>query len=213
MKQTEWRTLPNGDEVRAEYGFHYIRGNRRAYFSITGTVKHKHGGVSGGCVHETIAEAFPELAHLVRWHLVDDDGVPMHYVTNACFLAGDRDCFGYRKGEQRRDRNGTPLWHYVKPDRCAVVASEERPEDRGSWEPCLGEGKEPELDAARRAACWPDATDDDLTAPGLRERLLARLPMLNQQMRDDMHAAGVEYFPEEFYAEQYDTPTPAEEEK
>lgn len=55
-----------------------------------------------------------------------------------------------------------------------------------SW----GEGKERELDSARHAAIWPDATDEELTAPGLEERLKARLPKLLEDFRKDIEALG-----------------------
>lgn len=56
-----------------------------------------------------------------------------------------------------------------------------------SW----GEGKERELDAARRCAVWPDATDEELTAPDLKDRLLARLPKLLEDFRRDIEALGM----------------------
>jgi len=37
---------------------------------------------------------------------------------------------------------------------------------------------------------WPDATDEDLTAPGLRERLDARLPGLLMEFRAAMEELG-----------------------
>lgn len=53
-----------------------------------------------------------------------------------------------------------------------------------------GEGKERELDKARSLAAWPDATDEELTAPGLEKRLIARLPGLVSQMKKDIEAIG-----------------------
>lgn len=53
-----------------------------------------------------------------------------------------------------------------------------------------GEGKARELDAARRAAVWPEATDAELTAPDLAERLKARLPGLLAEMRKDIESLG-----------------------
>jgi hypothetical protein len=53
-----------------------------------------------------------------------------------------------------------------------------------------GEGKARELDAARHAAIWPDATDEDLTAPGLKERLEARLPKLLEEFRAAVESLG-----------------------
>lgn len=48
----------------------------------------------------------------------------------------------------------------------------------------FAKGKERELDKARKAANWPEATDEDLTAPGLEERLKARIPVLQQRYSD-----------------------------
>lgn len=53
---------------------------------------------SGGCCHEAIAQHFPELAHLIKWHLCSSDG-PMHYIANTAYHASDRDCHGRRKGD------------------------------------------------------------------------------------------------------------------
>jgi hypothetical protein len=52
------------------------------------------------------------------------------------------------------------------------------------------DGKERELDNARHAAVWPDATDEDLTAPGLKERLEARLPALLVEFRAAVESLG-----------------------
>lgn len=57
-----------------------------------------------------------------------------------------------------------------------------------TWEPWLrvGEGKDRELDYARASAVWPDATDEELMAPDLKEKLEARLPALMQEFELDM---------------------------
>lgn len=55
-----------------------------------------------------------------------------------------------------------------------------------SW----GEGKARDLKAARSCAIWPDATDEDLTAPGLKERLEARLPALLEEFKAAMEGVG-----------------------
>lgn len=54
-------------------------------------------------------------------------------------------------------------------------------------------GKERDLDAARQCAIWPDATDEELTAPGLKERLLARLPALLDDFRAAVESLGLVY--------------------
>lgn len=77
------RSIGNGEIMRVWYGFHYIGGNRRPHFSVTADIFDKHRkDVGGGCCHDQIAKYFPEVAGLIRWHLVDDDGAPMHYLAN-----------------------------------------------------------------------------------------------------------------------------------
>src|SRR5262245_39920246 len=51
-----------------------------------------------GCCHDDIAKHFPELAPLIKWHLVSSVG-PMHYLANATYLAGNRDYNGRAAGE------------------------------------------------------------------------------------------------------------------
>ena len=51
-----------------------------------------------GCLHEDIEKVFPELAPLVKWHLMDTDG-PMHYLANTLYHASDRDYNGHRAGD------------------------------------------------------------------------------------------------------------------
>ncbi len=55
-----------------------------------------------------------------------------------------------------------------------------------SW----GEGKERDLDAARHCAVWPDATNEELTAPGLEQRLKDRLPALLTEFRQAVEFLG-----------------------
>ncbi len=64
-------------------------------FSITGEVNSfdrrlRDRTVCCGCIHDEIAEHFPELAPLIKWHLVSSDG-PLHYVANTTYHAGDLD--------------------------------------------------------------------------------------------------------------------------
>jgi hypothetical protein len=77
------------------------------------------GFLSGGCMHEEIAQHFPGLARLAKWHLCSTDG-PMHYEANTVHFAGKRDCWGKLKGEPKRwatfVRFGTsPIWHPLTP--------------------------------------------------------------------------------------------------
>jgi len=62
----------------------------------------------------------------------------------------------------------------------------------------ISKGKERELDKARNAAVWPDATDEELCLPPdqLKQKLLDRLPALLEEFRKDMKELGLK-FPEE----------------
>lgn len=77
--------------------------NGHQSFSITADVvtaesRRQRDIAAGGCLHEDVAAIFPELAPLVKWHLMDTDG-PMHYPGNALCHASDADCYGRRAGE------------------------------------------------------------------------------------------------------------------
>ncbi len=80
------RLISNDETMRVWYGFHYIGGNRRPHFSVTADIFDKHGrDVGGGCCHDQVSKYFPEVDRLIRWHLVDDDGTPMHYIANGIY--------------------------------------------------------------------------------------------------------------------------------
>jgi hypothetical protein len=236
-------------------------GNGHNSFAITGTINESgkprsKAFLAGGCLHEEIAKHFPELASFIKWHLCSSDG-PMHYVGNTVFLAGDKDCWGRRKGEASRFDyglrfGGVPIthrvrsdkfWDFLKQETLLAKGNGQRPafhitefthkdsdgrvysphysfmgyakdwasapfrdfveaeEVRAAFTNCdvdfvavpvdFSEGKERELDAARRSAVWPDATDEELTAPDLKEKLSARLPALLAEMRRDVESLGL----------------------
>lgn len=58
-------------------------------FAVTGEVyiPGKRDVEACGCMHDEIAQHFPELAHVIKWHLCSTDG-PMHYVANSLYWAG-----------------------------------------------------------------------------------------------------------------------------
>lgn len=178
-------------------------GNGHNTFSITGETTDG----SGGCIHDEIARCFPELAPYIKWHLCSSDG-PMHYIGNTVYHAGDKDYNGLRKGESRQLVNGKtemPSWKLAVVDADGnevkspeqYVDSAQRPECdlRMAYVPWLihGKGKERDLDAARSCAIWPDATDEDLTAPGLEGRLRDRLPALIAEFRQAVESLGFVY--------------------
>ena len=54
-------------------------------------------------------------------------------------------------------------------------------------------GKVQDLESARRAAVWSEATDEELTSPDLKEKLIARLPQLLADFQAAMESLGFEY--------------------
>lgn len=171
-------------------------GNGHNTFSITGQIDERRGSSwvehSGGCIHNEIEKHFPNLRKYIKWHLVSSDG-PLHYVANTLWHVEGKDYNGLRAGETRQatDNEGVPLWH-INHGNTILRSSSVRP-DPIEWEPYMLEfagSPTVDLDAARRIAVWPDATDDDLLMPGLKERLLARLPKLMEEFRRDVEELG-----------------------
>lgn len=186
--------------------------NGHMTFSITANVvtaesKRRRDIAAGGCMHEEIAETFPELAPLIKWHLVSTDG-PMHYIPDTVYHAGNRDCHGLTAGEKRQIKNGKTggfCWKTVAVDakgnefeiyEIPKYADGEKPdgEYRVLWVPRyrIGEGKERNLDAARSCAVWPEATDEELSV-SKEELIIAlekRLPAILAGFRADMERIG-----------------------
>lgn len=193
----------NGREYRitAVVRFDDECGNGRNSFSITGSIDLKSGNRwvddACGCIHDEIRKHFPELAQYIKWHLCDTSG-PMHYIANTVYHAGDRDHNGLREGEFVQFRNkktGKLSWklddqpeyskRYVDSDTCPEpIVLKYVP-----WG-CTGEGKKRDLDAARSCAVWPEATDEELTAPGLEERLKERAAALTDDFRKAVESLG-----------------------
>ena len=175
--------------------------NGHETFSLAGEVRSLARCEARGCLHDDIAKVFPELAPLIKWHLISTDG-PMHYIGNTCYHAGDRDCNGLRRGEQK------PI---LGPDKVPTWVPKTTPEKyvKGHEQPApvlveyelwcrKGEGKERDLAAARSCAVWPDATDEELCQerPQLEAALKARLPALLAEFKQAMLEIGFIY-PEE----------------
>jgi hypothetical protein len=190
-------------------------GNGHNSFAITGDItaansRRRDDCLACGCLHDEIAKHFPELVPLIQWHLTSSDE-PLHYVANAAYFAGDRDHNGLAKGEKRqiRNRNGLLAWRLA-----AIIQGEERdaridgvpqyvdsatqPTASGPglvyvpWY-TMGEGKEREFDKARKAAIWPEATDEQLSLPRkeLEAVLRARLPDLQRRFREAVESCGL----------------------
>lgn len=110
VKRIGPRRLSNGDYIIAEVRHDDECGNGHNSFAITAEIygKHYYAGepsitingkrfycCGGGCCHDEVKQAFPELAHLLRWHLSSTDQ-PMHYAANGLYWAGH--C-GWRDGK------------------------------------------------------------------------------------------------------------------
>lgn len=206
------RPIPGGDKyeasVRPEIRFDDSCRNGHMSFAITGTTYESSGReAGGGCVHEQIAKAFPELAPLIKWHLMDTSG-PMHYIANTVYHASNRDHWGLLKDERRQIVNGKtkqPAWHLAWIDNGVEKPLHEMPKQMDGEKPAsnpvvawvpwchVGEGKARDFAAARSCAVWPEATDEELSADPatLKAALLARAPALCAAFRADVEAAGL----------------------
>lgn len=165
----------------------------------------------GGTNHELIAKVFPELKTLLKWNGCTSEG-PVYYVGNTLYHAGDQDHNGLREGEKRQiinGRTGKPSWELVTEDGQRprsvedTANADECPTEvpKLVWRPwCLvGEGKERDLDAARRSAIWPDATDEELCQDreALKAQLESRLPQLLKDFEKTVRDAGLAWEPKE----------------
>ena len=203
----------NGDTYNIIVNIRYDDecGNGHNTFAITGNIyrQTKSGRWTddvGGCIHDEIAKRFPEYAKYIKWHLTSSDE-PMHYIANTLYHAGNRDCWGLKKGEFKQhtsrgklQNNGVeevPGWKLEIPkDIETDIYLNKKPEPVTiEWKPrgVTGEGKERDLDAARHTAIWLDATDEELTAPGLKQRLLDRHTALMTEFAHDIEELGLIY--------------------
>lgn len=88
--------------MRVTVGYDDKCGNGSPDFYITASVttadsRRQKDIAAGGCLHEEIMVVFPELAHLIPWHLASPE--PMHYIANTVFHASNKDHNGLVCGE------------------------------------------------------------------------------------------------------------------
>lgn len=120
----------------------------------------------------------------------------VHDIANATYHASDRDCHGWRAGEQQRDTaTGLLKWRLVTSPFTYKAAAEKPADEAFAYEPVMGQGKERELDAARRTAVWPEATDEQLCLPPdeLGKLLVQRLGPLMQDFKQVIERLGFVY--------------------
>lgn len=186
------RAIPSygkGYTIRPTLRFDDQCGNGHNTFSLTADIYDGRGrDAVGGCCHDEIVKAFPELAPFVKWHLCSTDG-PMHYIANTLYYVeehGPNMAWLEVKGEIA----GIKTKGMVYGDLVELRAKAALAPDQSVLKIDEKTAKIRNLDHARVSACWPDATDEDLTAPGLKGRLEARLPKLMEDFRRDMESLG-----------------------
>jgi hypothetical protein len=99
LLKAERRNIQAGGErfrlVRAEYGLRQLD-DQRPYFTVTGEAwapgnNRRSDPDVCGCIHDIVGEIFPDLHDLIRLHLSDVDGVPMHAHANGWYWFSDYD--------------------------------------------------------------------------------------------------------------------------
>lgn len=179
-------------------------GNGHNTFAITGEIDRKSGNGrwiddAGGCIHDHIAKHFPELAQFIKWHLVSSDG-PMYYLENTLYNVLEhgpknawvyfddpangiiKKCMKYCSIEEAIEMCTTPskTFNYVSKAGYRYEVDEKT-------------AKKAELDHARSSAVWPEAADEELRSPDLKEKLIARLPAIMAAFKKDVEALGFTY--------------------
>lgn len=189
--RTYTKTFGRGSKIVAVVRHDDRYGNGHNTFSITGTIYEYGREVAGGCIHEEIARHFPQLAPLIKYHLCSTDG-PLHYIENTLFHA---DGHGPTKGwlTVRGTLAGEPVSGIRYGNLADILCVAERFPKYCTVKVDESTAKRRDLNAARSSAVWPEATDDDLTLPGLRERLEARLPQLMADFRAAVESLGFVY--------------------
>lgn len=77
----------NGCTIKVTVRYDDESNNGHNTFAITASIYDGRGGWSGGCQHDDVAKAFPELAPLIKFHLVSSNE-PMHYLANTLYWLG-----------------------------------------------------------------------------------------------------------------------------
>jgi len=188
--------------IIATYGFDHCTGNRRPHFSITGEVHEKvHGFWKEDCcgaIHAHIAEYLPEVAPLLKYHLSDDEGLPMHYLANGLYwlehVHGVSEWPFDKYGAFAREGK-TPQsvfedhvrWGYHDMDTEEVLSELYLSTDKELHELLIGVDSErlhPGDEIKMRRKILHDRA---------RSPLASRCKALDDEMRTTLEAAGVEY--------------------
>ena len=165
------------------YGFDLkfaAKHKQRPYFSITLDIEEGGEWIGGGCAPDTIAEVFPELAHVLQWHLADHSATPTHYVANTLYW---RDYFPTHAELE--------VFEWEDPHVVTLAPKYEDRYDSG-----------PEKLAARLKSCmawgalpsereWTGASPETWDRDALHAYLVARQGALMASMQSDLASVGV----------------------
>lgn len=139
-------------------------------FAITGDIRGAQGrDIAGGCLHDDIARVFPELAHLIKWHLSSTDG-PMHYVANTLYWLGFQGYCG--EGDSNppniKHARSTAVWPEMPESFVCPV----------EW---------------RQLKVGVSSQDKKARIAELTADLNSRLPSLLKEMKRDIEAIGFQF--------------------
>lgn len=187
QKKSLRKELPKGF-IRVDMRYDDECGNGHNTFSITGSINEGRG-TACGCIHDDIEKHFPELSHLIKWHLCSSDG-PLHYIANTLYHAravSKYEHFAYLRDDLLR---GDVLLGLFSDAELAKVKErfagfELRVESKPTYD-----SKESNLEAARNCAIWPDATLEQLQSEAA---LTERLPSLLREFKETMESIGFSY--------------------
>lgn len=155
-----------------------------------------------GAAHDELVEVFPEYADLIKWHLCSSDG-PMYYVANTTYFASEVDDYDYilwLEKDEELGIDGSKLLSAVygsaknaeamdKFDKLCTTLTESKIKFRVERRP-NSLNKPSNLESARNAAIWPEATLEQLQD---KEQLEARLPSLMAEFKATMEGLGFIY--------------------
>jgi len=95
-KMKQFKTVHPFVDENGEYKTLFIDFRYDTYFSITGSIwrgtlarepTNESRLECCGCVHSYIKKYSPEYAPFLKWHLVDGESGPMHYIANTLYWA------------------------------------------------------------------------------------------------------------------------------
>lgn len=107
LAESKWVEGKDRFAIRVYGGLHYIKPNSRPHFSVTASIWENGRLFSCGCQHDEIEKRFPgRFTDLIRLHLSDDMGVPIHPAANGLYWLAGLDSSGHGFGERYHGGSG-----------------------------------------------------------------------------------------------------------